>query len=625
MRFMKKRVITGWFMLIALFIGSGTVLANDHAVCIDPGHQGSGIDMSAPEPMAPGSEETKPKCTTGTQGVATGVPEYQLALDISLALEKELTARGYRVEMTRRDNDTAISNSERALYASDHDCDIMVRIHANGSDDQQVSGALAMVMSQTNPYVGNLFEDSYRLALSILNSYCQETGFRNMGIQAHDDMTGINWSKVPVMLLEMGYMSNPDEDKKMQDPKMQELMVRGIADGIDGYFQVGEEGETQAQSETDKEETKPQTEAGKEEIQAQPEAGEKETQTQPEKDKEEAEMHAEPAPAGVPLQGISSLIKQNEDSTEEEIPAEEEDGDTAYDYLSDPLMSQLYGQFIFPKEKQGQKWAISIELLSEQENKEGQENKDDQKASEGETKKEEETKNNAEEKKTYKKTLYEYNGDVVMQSASVIKVFIMGTIFDRVLYPKDDEHKVPDTSNGELNSLLDAMITVSDNNAANRLIEIAGGGDFNKGAETVREFCMENGYVATSIGRRFMEEKPTGDNYTSAADCRKFLSDVYYGRCVGKEASDQMLSILKRQALRNKIPAGLPSGFTCANKTGEMPEGYGLGCIENDIAIVFGPEQSYVLCVLSNDLGGDNTGAQQNIVQISSYLANEFK
>jgi beta-lactamase class A len=85
-----------------------------------------------------------------------------------------------------------------------------------------------------------------------------------------------------------------------------------------------------------------------------------------------------------------------------------------------------------------------------------------------------------------------------------------------------------------------------------------------------------------------------------------------------------MLEIVKGQTLRNKIPAGLPSGFTSGNKTGEMPEGYGLGCIENDSAIVFAPEgmgEGYILTVMSNRLGGRNSEAISLIVQISSKVA----
>lgn len=209
---------------------------NGHVVAIDPGHQGSWVDMSAQEPSAPGSSETKAKATTGTQGRYTGVPEYQLNLDISLALQKELENRGYRVVMTRTDNDTAISNAERALKAYDKGGEIYVRIHANGSDDGSVSGALGMTPSYDNAYVSDLAGDSYRLTECILNAYCEKTGFANLGIQYHDDMTGINWSKIPVMILEMGFMTNEHDDTAMQDAQMQTSMVNGIADGIDQYF-----------------------------------------------------------------------------------------------------------------------------------------------------------------------------------------------------------------------------------------------------------------------------------------------------------------------------------------------------------------------------------------------------
>ncbi len=207
-----------------------------HVVAIDPGHQGNWIDMSDTEPIGPGALEMKAKASTGTQGSYTGVPEYQLNLDISLALQTELEARGYRVILTRTDNDTAISNSERALKAYDEGAEIYVRIHANGSDDSNVSGALGMTPSSDNPYVGNLAEESYRLSECVLNAYCEETGFGNLGIQFYDNMTGINWSKIPVTILEMGFMTNESDDTAMQDVEMQKKMVKGIANGIDLYF-----------------------------------------------------------------------------------------------------------------------------------------------------------------------------------------------------------------------------------------------------------------------------------------------------------------------------------------------------------------------------------------------------
>ena len=99
--------------------------------------------MSAQEAMAPGSSETKAKATTGTEGRFSGVPEYELNLRIALALKSELISRGYEVVMTREDNDTAISNQERAQLANDSGAEACIRIHANGSDDSSVSGALA--------------------------------------------------------------------------------------------------------------------------------------------------------------------------------------------------------------------------------------------------------------------------------------------------------------------------------------------------------------------------------------------------------------------------------------------------------------------------------------------------
>lgn len=205
-------------------------------VAIDPGHQGSWVDMSALEPSAPGSSEMKAKATTGTEGRFSGKKEYELNLEVSLLLQEELEARGYEVIMTREDHDTAISNSERALMAYEEGGDIYVRIHANGADDSSVRGALAMVPSASNAYVGDLAEDSYSLAECILDGYCTKASFDSLGIQYYDNMTGINWSRLPVMILEMGFMTNESDDLRMADPAVQAQMAEGIADGIDAYF-----------------------------------------------------------------------------------------------------------------------------------------------------------------------------------------------------------------------------------------------------------------------------------------------------------------------------------------------------------------------------------------------------
>lgn len=217
-------------------VNSFTKTANGRIIGIDPGHQGSWVDMSALEPNAPGSSQMKARCTTGTTGNYTHLEEYQLNLDVSLKLKSILESRGYQVVMTREDNDANISNAERAQKVAAAGAEIYVRVHANSSDDTSVSGALTMSPSAQNPYVGNLYEQSYRLSEVILNAYCAATGFGNRGVMLTDTMTGINWSTIPVTIIEMGFMSNQSDDTTMADSSFQDKMAEGIANGIDAYF-----------------------------------------------------------------------------------------------------------------------------------------------------------------------------------------------------------------------------------------------------------------------------------------------------------------------------------------------------------------------------------------------------
>ncbi|MDE7186584.1 MAG: N-acetylmuramoyl-L-alanine amidase [Lachnospiraceae bacterium] len=211
--------------------------ANAFVVVIDPGHQRKGD--STPEPNGPESSTMKARVTGGTSGRTTGVMEYELTLAVSLKLRDELEARGYTVFMTRETHDVNISNMERAQYATSAGADVAVRIHANGVEDSSVSGALALTPSASNPYISHLAGDSQRLSQCILDAYCDATGMRNQGVVTSDTMTGINWSTVPVTILEMGYMTNPSDDTNMEDEAYQEKMIQGIADGIDGYFGIG--------------------------------------------------------------------------------------------------------------------------------------------------------------------------------------------------------------------------------------------------------------------------------------------------------------------------------------------------------------------------------------------------
>lgn len=203
-------------------------------VVIDPGH--SGVVASGTEPLGPGSSQQKAKDASGTQGTTTRVPEYRLTLEVSQKLKKELEKRGYEVLLTRSDHKTAISCRQRAMVANKAKADAYVRIHANGSSSSSAQGAMTICTTANSPYTSGMYKKNRKLSEDILDAYVKRTGAAREYIWETDSMSGNNWSQVPTTILEMGYMTNPQEDVKMQTDSYQKKMVRGIADGIDRFF-----------------------------------------------------------------------------------------------------------------------------------------------------------------------------------------------------------------------------------------------------------------------------------------------------------------------------------------------------------------------------------------------------
>ena len=170
--------------------------------------------------------------------------------------------------------------------------------------------------------------------------------------------------------------------------------------------------------------------------------------------------------------------------------------------------------------------------------------------------------------------------DQKMQAASLIKLYIMGAVYED--YDKLSASYGKDSLDNNLNS----MITVSDNDAANTLVNYLGSGDDAAGMARVNKFCQDHGYTSTSMGRLLLADNSNGDNYTSVKDCGKFLKTIYQ-QDKGTSTEDTlagaeyMYHLLKMQTRQNKIPAQMPDGVKVANKTGE------LDTVENDAGIIY--------------------------------------
>jgi N-acetylmuramoyl-L-alanine amidase len=198
-------------------------------VVIDPGHQQK--SNLSKEPIAPGSSTMKAKTSSGTRGKKTGTPEYKVTLQIAERLKTALEERKVKVIMTREIDNVDISNVERAEIGNEAKADLVVRIHADGSTDANKSG-ISTLYPADNKWTGSIYNESFKAAKIVQESIVSSTGHNDNGVVARDDLTGFNWSKVPVILVETGFLTNSREEADLLNDSYQDKLAKAIAEGI---------------------------------------------------------------------------------------------------------------------------------------------------------------------------------------------------------------------------------------------------------------------------------------------------------------------------------------------------------------------------------------------------------
>lgn len=205
----------------------------------------------------------------------------------------------------------------------------------------------------------------------------------------------------------------------------------------------------------------------------------------------------------------------------------------------------------------------------------------------------------------------EYNPDTKMMAASVIKLFVMGEAFRQIeagIINKDTvvtiekDKCVPscgavkymhDGLNVTIEDLYTLMIILSDNTATNYMMDILG-------IDKVTDFIHSLGYTTTILNRKMFDSEKAAlgiQNYICAGEVADFLEKMYNWKLVSREASNDMMRILKDQRLNGKIPFflhALPDSPAIAHKTGE-DDG-----ITHDAAIVFA-QQPFILVFCGNE------------------------
>ena len=208
-----------------------------HIICIDPGH---GITPDANkgyhEPVSPLSDQTKPRYLSGTHGAT--MTEEKLNLAVGLKLRNALEVLGAEVVMTREVSEISLSNMERCRIANESGADVHVHIHADGSENKTAHGVSVLIPSGDLLGTPSIVDESARLGRLMVDRVAEATGAKNRGTVPRSDLTGLNFSQIPSVFIEMGFMTNPEEDALLSSDAYQDKIVAGMVNSLLDWYGI---------------------------------------------------------------------------------------------------------------------------------------------------------------------------------------------------------------------------------------------------------------------------------------------------------------------------------------------------------------------------------------------------
>ena len=210
-------------------VGENTKPLSGLVIGVNAGHQKT--PNNTQYPIEPGSSKTSAANKSGTRGKFSRTEEYVITLQISLKLEKLLVENGAQVVMIRRSNNVKLTNIQRSTIMNNAGCDLALNLHCNGSGSPDVSGISTYYRAK-----GNWVNESAMFARELQNGMLAATGAKNEGTHKSYNYMSLNYSTVPALMIEMGYLSSKVEDPLLNTDEYQMKLAQGLLNGIQSAF-----------------------------------------------------------------------------------------------------------------------------------------------------------------------------------------------------------------------------------------------------------------------------------------------------------------------------------------------------------------------------------------------------